>query len=378
MSATIDPYRVDVPETVLEDLRERLARTRWPDQLEGTGWDYGADLDYVRDLCRYWEHEFDWRAVERRLNSFDQFVTEIDGERVHFIHARSSDPDALPLLMTHGWPGSVVEFLDVIEPLTETFHVVCPSIPGYAFSGPTRHTGVHVHAVADRFVELMDRLGYERYVAQGGDFGSEVTRWLGSRHAEHVVGIHLNMLIVGPPDRPDAYDGLTEAELAAMAEAAEFAKTGMGYLQLQSTKPQTLAYGLTDSPAGLAAWIVDKFHAWTQHDGDVEQALSRDQMLANITTYWVTGTANSASRLYYESTRDRGPVTELRTDHKVEVPTGCAIYPGEILRPPRKWVEEVCPNIVHWVEMPAGGHFAAFEQPELFVDDLKAFARTLS
>jgi microsomal epoxide hydrolase len=271
----------------------------------------------------------------------------------------------------------VVEFLDVIGPLTETFHVVCPSIPGYAFSGPTRHTGVHVHSVADRLAELMDRLGYDRFVAQGGDWGSEVTRWLGSAHPDRVIGIHLNMLIIRPPDRPDAFEGLTEAELAAMGEAAEFVKTGVGYLQLQSTKPQTLAYGLADSPAGLAAWIVEKFHAWTDHDGDVEQALSRDQMLANITTYWVTGTANSASRLYLESMRDRGPSLEMGSGAKVAVPAGCAIYPGEIIRPPRKWAEEVLTDIVHWAEMPKGGHFAAFEQPELFVADLEAFAAKL-
>lgn len=383
MTAPIEPYRVEVPETVLEDLRARLANTRWPEQLPGVGWEPGTELEAVRELCRHWAHDFDWRAVEERLNGFDQFTTETaGGERLHFLHVRSPEANALPLVLTHGWPGSIIEFLDVIGPLADpvshggdaadAFHVVVPSIPGYAFSGPTRHPGFHAGTMAEAVKDLMADLGYERYGAQGGDWGSVVTRRLGRLDAEHLAGIHVNMMIVGPPAE-GAFDGLTEAELAALGEGAEMAKTGIGYLQIQSTKPQTLAYGLTDSPAGLAAWIFDKFHAWTDHPDDADSALTADQMLANIATYWVTGTANSAARLYWESTRAGTSAMDLDGSY-IDVPTGYAAYPGELIRPPRKWVEAVC-NLVHFVEMPSGGHFAAFEQPELFVDDLRTFFR---
>ena len=383
MTAPIESYRVEVPETVLDELRERLAHTRWPDQLPGTGWGPGAELDAVRRLCTYWAHEFDWRAVEERLNGFAQFVTEAQDERLHFIHVCSPEADALPLVLTHGWPGSVIEFLDVIGPLTDpvahggdaadAFHLVVPSIPGYGFSGPTRHAGVDAGKVSAAIAELMARLGFERYGAQGGDWGSLISRRLGVIDAGHVVGVHVNMFIVGPPKNGNAMESVTKAELTAMAEAAEMTKTGLGYMQLQSTKPQTLAYGLTDSPAGLAAWIFDKLHAWTDHAADEDSALSPDQMLANITTYWVTGTANSAARLYYESARARTAGQDMSVD-RVEVPTGYAAYPGELYRPPRRWLEAAC-NLVHYVEMPRGGHFAAWEQPHLFVDDVRTFFR---
>lgn len=383
VTAPIVPYRVEVPETVLEDLRERLANTRWPDQLPGVGWEPGAELEAVRRLCHHWAHAFDWRAVEARLNALDQFVTETpDGERLHFLHVRSPEADALPLVITHGWPGSVIEFLDVVGPLTDpvahggdaadAFHLVVPSIPGYGFSGPTRHAGFHAGVMADVLKYLMARLGYDRYGAQGGDWGSVVTRRLGHLDAEHLAGIHVNMMIVGPPAE-GAFDGLTEAELAALGESAEVANTGLGYYRIQSTKPQTLAYGLTDSPAGLAAWIFDKFHAWTDHPEGADSALTPDQMLANITTYWVTGTANSAARLYWESTRAGTSALDLDGTY-LEVPTGYAAFPGEMVRPPRTWIETVC-NLVHFAEMPRGGHFAAFEQPELFVEDLRTFFR---
>lgn len=383
MPAPIESYRVEVPEAVLDDLRGRLEGTRWPDQLPGTGWEAGADLGAVRRLCTYWAHEFDWRAVEERLNAFDQCVTEAQGERLHFLHVRSPEPGALPLVLIHGWPGSVIEFLDVIGPLTDpvahggdaadAFHLVVPSMPGYGFSGPTRHPGVDAGKVSAAIAELMARLGYERYGAQGGDWGSLISRRLGVIDAGHVVGVHVNMFIVGPPKDGDAMEGVTEAELTTMAEAAEMTKTGIGYMQLQSTKPQTLAYGLTDSPAGLAAWIFDKLHAWTDHAADEDSALSPDQMLANIATYWVTGTANSAARLYYESARARTAGQDMSVD-RVEVATGYAAYPGELYRPPRRWLEAAC-NLVHYVEMPRGGHFAAWEQPDLFVDDVRTFFR---
>ncbi len=383
MSLPIEPYRIDVPETVLEDLRQRLANTRWPDQLPGVGWEPGAELDAVRELCRHWAHGFDWRAVEARLNAFDQFTTETPGgERLHFLHVRSPEADALPLVLTHGWPGSIIEFLDVIGPLADpvahggdaadAFHIVVPSIPGYAFSGPTRHPGVDAGQVTEAVADLMGRLGYGRYGTQGGDWGSLIARRLGIVDAEHVAGVHVNMFIVGPPAE-GAFDHVSDDELARLGAGAEMAKTGIGYLQIQSTKPQTLAYGLTDSPAGLAAWILDKLHAWTDHGADEVSALTADQMLANITAYWVTGTANSAARLYYESKRAHTAGDDM-TIGRVEVPMGYADFPGELYRPPRAWLEAAA-NLVHFTTMPRGGHFAAWEQPELFVDDVRTFFR---
>lgn len=383
MTTAIEPYRVDVPEAVLGDLRERLARTRWPDQLPGTAWAPGAPLDAVRRLCAYWAEQFDWRAVEARLNGFDQFVTEAHGERLHFLHVLSPEDDALPLVLTHGWPGSVVEFLEVIGPLADpvahggeaadAFHVVVPSIPGYGFSGPTRHTGVDVATVAAAVAELSPvsaTTATPRRAATGG-------RWCrGAWGASTPLTWWACTSTCSSRDRPrggDAMEGVTEAEVAAMTEAGEVMKTGVGYMQLQSTKPQTLSYGLTDSPAGLAAWILDKLHAWTDHGPEEDSALTPDQMLANITTYWVTGTAHSAARLYYESARARTAGQDLSIGRS-EVPTGYAAYPGELFRPPRRWVEAAC-NLVHYAEMPRGGHFAAWEQPELFVDDVRTFFR---
>ncbi|MFO1538059.1 MAG: epoxide hydrolase family protein [Actinomycetota bacterium] len=381
MALEVTPFTVAVPEATLADLHERLARTRFPEQIPGAGWDYGSELEYVRDLVAYWRDAYDWRAQEARINAFDQFLTTIDGQRVHFVHQRSPEPDALPLLITHGWPGSVVEFLDVIGPLTDprahggdpadAFHVVAPSIPGYAFSGPTVERGWSPRRVAGAWATLMAGLGYDRYGAQGGDWGSIITTQLALVDPAHLAGIHLNMVVAGGPPGGDPGE-LTEAEQQGLADMAKYFETDSGYMQIQATKPQTLGYGLEDSPAGLAAWIVEKFRSWSDCGGNVESAFTRDQLLTNVMCYWCTGTAHSSARLYYENRVGDGWVAGQR----VEVPTGAAIYPREIIRPPRRWAEASY-NITHWREQPRGGHFAAMEQPGLFVEDVRDFFRTV-
>ncbi len=373
----IEPFEIAVPDEVLDDLTDRLGRTRWPDQIPGSGWDYGIDREYLQDLCAYWRDEYDWRAHEARLNAFDQFVTEIDGQRIHFLHARSPEEGAMPLLLSHGWPGSVVEFLHVIDPLrdpaahggdtADAFHVVAPSLPGYGWSGPTVDRGWNPSRMADAFAELMARLGYERYIAQGGDWGSMISTRIGIQDPEHVAGIHLNMLIAVPgrDDEP------TEEEAKAMADAMAIMSDGAGYQQIQGTRPQTLSYGLTDSPAGQAGWIAEKFLAWTDNDGTIESAVSRDDLLTNITTYWVTGTAGSSARLYYEAMHSGQFGLAGAT---VEVPTGAAVFPREILRASRRFAERRF-NVVHWSTFDRGGHFAAMEEPDLLVQDVREFAR---
>jgi len=373
----IRPYRIAVPDDVLTDLHDRLARTRWPERECVDDWSQGIPLDYTRELAGYWAHDYDWRAREAALNRFDQFVTEIDGLDIHFIHQRSSNPDALPLIITHGWPGSVVEFHKVIEPLTEDFHVVCPSLPGYGFSGKPTRTGWSVEKIAEAWATLMGRLGYDRYGAQGGDWGSAVTAQMGrngkgrSRSAGDIDGciaIHLNFLL-GFPTAESAQNPSPE-EASALAAIAEHVRWGTGYSEEQATRPQTLGYGLTDSPVGQLAWIVEKFWAWTDCDGHPENVLSRDEMLDNVMLYWATASATSSARLYWQSFKN------LVGGAPVEVPTGVASFPKEIVPTPRNWCESRY-NITHWTTMPRGGHFAAFEQPELFVDDVRAFFATV-
>lgn len=374
------PFEVAVSNDEITDLRDRLAATRWPDQLSGSGWTYGTDLEYLQRLCQYWREDFDWDAFESRLNAFDQFTTPIDGQRIHFYHVRSPDPDAHPLLLSHGWPGSVVEFLDVLGPLTDpaahgdasadAFHVVAPSLPGYGFSGPTADPGWDVARIADAFAELMEMLGYDSYLAQGGDWGALVSTLLAADHPDRVDALHTNMIMAGPPDVDDPTAMLDEEELADLEATREFRETGTGYYELQATKPQTAAYGLTDSPAGLAAWIVEKFHGWSDCDRNPEESFDRDRLLDNLSVYWLTGTINASMRLYYET--DPGALVPDR----VEVPMGHARYPAEISKTPRSWAEEIY-NVVHWAELPAGGHFAAMEVPELFVEDLRTFVRTV-
>lgn len=378
----IEPFRVDIPDAVLEDLRARLARTRLPNQVDGAGWDQGTELGYLQDLLAYWRDEFDWRAQEARLNSFDQYVTELEGQRIHFVHQRSPEPDAMPLLISHGWPGSVVEFLDVIGPLTDprahggdpadAFHVVAPSLPGFAFSGPTHERGWHPRRIAGAYAQLMADLGYDRYGAQGGDWGSIVCACVADLDPEHVSGLHLNFVTVPKPVDARVED-LTDEERQALGAMGEWRTTGAGYQEIQGTKPQSLGYGLEDSPAGVCAWIVEKFGAWSDGAPDPEASFTRDQLLTNITTYWVTATATSSARIYYEMRQiGRGALPQ----EYVAVPTGIANFPGEVTRTPRSWVEHRY-NVTHWTEHDRGGHFAAMQVPDLFVDDVRTFFRSL-
>ena len=362
----IRPFRIAVPDEVLSDLRDRLARTRWPERECVDDWSQGIPLDYTRELATYWAGEYDWRQREAALNRFDQFVTEIDGLDVHFIHQRSSNPDALPLIITHGWPGSVVEFSKVIEPLTVDFHVVCPSLPGYGFSGKPSSTGWGIEKIAQAWDALMARLGYQRYGAQGGDWGAAVTTQIG-RNGGNCIGIHTNMPVAFPSG---ALNDPTPEEKDALAAGEYYANWDSGYSKQQSTRPQTLGYGLADSPVGQLAWIVEKFWAWTDCDGHPENALTRDELLDNVMMYWITNSATSSARLYWESFRFFGAAG------KVELPTGIARFPKEIMRPPRSWCENSY-NVTHWTDMPRGGHFGAFEQPELYVEDVRAFFATL-
>jgi epoxide hydrolase len=373
------PFRAAVPQADLDDLAGRLARTRWPDEPAGSDWSYGVPLGYLQSLAAYWREEFDWRVHEAQLNGFEQYTTVVDGARVHLVHARSADPAALPLLITHGWPGSVLEFLDVIRPLTEgspAFHVVAPSIPGYGFSGPTPDTGWSVPRVARAWAALMAGLGYSSYGVQGGDWGSFISRELGVLDAGRVVGVHVNMF---PPVASSqaaqtpvagADDVLGDAEKAALERAREFRDDQAGYLRLQSTRPQTLAYALTDSPVGQLAWVVEKFKEWTfagRAGGLPEDAVGRDRLLANVTLYWLTRTAGSSARLYAEQVRAGGFRWRPST-----TPTGVAAFPAEILPAVRRFAERT-DNIVHWTTFDRGGHFAALEEPDLLVADIRAF-----
>ena len=374
----IEPFKIHIDESVLEDLRGRLARVRLPDQIPGTGWEYGIPTDYVADLVAHWRDTYDWRVHEARLNELEHFRTRIDGQSIHFVHARSTHEDALPLLMTHGWPGSIVEFLDVIPRLTDpeahggdaadAFHVVAPSLPGYGFSEPTRAPGWDVWRVARAFIELMRRLGHTRYGAQGGDWGAQVATRIGALDAAHCAAIHLNMAIV---DRPEEPISLTDQEKADLGAMAHFQRAEAGYAAEQSTKPQTVGVALNDSPAGLLAWIVEKFRTWSDCDGNPDNAFTSDQLITNVMMYWVTQTITSSSRLYWELMHSEQGAPEF-----VGVPTGVARYPHEVFRFPRAWVERRY-NVTYWSELPRGGHFAAMEQPDLFVDDVRSFFRTV-
>jgi pimeloyl-ACP methyl ester carboxylesterase len=383
VSDAVVPFRLDVPDADLVDLRDRLRRTRWPEAETVDDWSQGPPLAYVRELCGYWADGYDWRAAEARLNAFPQFRTVLDGDGpdgldIHLLHVRSPHPDALALVLTHGWPGSVVEFLKVLGPLTnpedprDAFHVVVPSLPGYGFSDRPVRRGWTVERIATAWAQLMARLGYSRYGAAGSDWGTTVSTRIGLQDPEHVVGIHV-VPPLAPPD-PATFDDLTAAERAALADL-ERGDDGDGYSHQQSTRPQTIGYGLTDSPALLCAWIVEKFAAWTDSGGRPDSVLTRDELLDNLMLYWLPGTGASAARLYWESFRGvreifRGPVTDV-----VDVPTGCSVFPRENPRPSRRWAERRFRDIRHWGEPARGGHFAAFEQPELFVDELRAFFR---
>ncbi|MFI9328679.1 epoxide hydrolase family protein [Kitasatospora sp. NPDC052868] len=380
------PFRIDVPQAALDDLDRRLAATRWPGELPGTGWQRGVPQGYLKELAEYWRTGFDWRKTEEHLNSFPQFLTEIDGVDIHFVHVRSPEPDAVPLILTHGWPGSFVEFLDVIGPLTDprahggdpadAFHVVIPSLPGYGFSGRPQETGWDTARVARAWAELMHQLGYGRYVVQGGDWGMPISLQLGLADPVHVAGVHVNMLATFPPQDEAAFAQLDEADHARLAFAMHFEQDGAGWRKIQSTRPQTLSYGLTDSPVGQLAWIVEKFKEWSAAESTPEDVVSRDRLLTNVALYWFTASAGSSAQLYYESNRlDSEFVQTWAGPWPLAAPVGVAVFPEDAVRPVRRWAEEILPTLAHWSEFDRGGHFAALEQPELFVGDVRAFAR---
>jgi epoxide hydrolase len=378
MTSQILPFNVAIPETELDDLRARLRRTRWPDRETVEDWNQGVPLAEAMKLVEYWIDRYDWRRCEAALNRYPQWITTIDGVPIHFLHVRSPHPRARPLLLTHGWPGAVLEFLKVIEPLTnptshggkeaDAFHLVIPSLPGFGFSGKPSSAGWSVPKIASAWAELMQRLGYEHYLAQGGDWGAAITTALGVLRPEALGSIHVNMPLVMP--REPGID-LSPAEAEMMKAMAYYAEYDSGYSHQQATRPQTLGYGLADSPAGQAMWIYEKFWRWTDCDGDPTRALSRDEMLDVITLYWLTNSGASSGRLYWESYKNGFFATQL------ELPVGCSIFAKEIYRAPRSWAERCMPQLVYWNEVGKGGHFAAFEQPRLFVDEIRGWHASL-
>jgi pimeloyl-ACP methyl ester carboxylesterase len=380
----VKPFRISVPARDLDDLRERLARTRLAPALSGDEWTHGTPPGYLAELVEYWRTEFDWARAEARLNELPQFTADVRGSRLHFVHQEGVGPAPLPLLFSHGWPGSFWEVSKIIGPLTDpaahggdpadAFHVIAPSLPGYGFSEHPGTPGISPSAIADRFHELVtDVLGYQRYGAQGGDWGAVITTCLGRDHGDRLAGIHVNMMaarpVVGDHSAP-----LTEAEQAFVEKSAAWRESETGYIGIQSTKPSTLGAGLSDSPAGLAAWIVEKFRTWSDCDGDVESVFGKDELLTNISIYWLTNSIATSTRLYYEARQDTG--TPLLSPGYIDTPTGFASFPGEISRPPREWVARAY-NLQRFTEFERGGHFAAMEQPAALVEDIRAFFRPL-
>lgn len=381
-NANIQPFKITIPDDVLTDLSERLARTRLPDEVPDTGWDYGTNLAYLTELIEYWRTKYDWRIHERVLNRFNHFKANIDSLEIHFIHQPGTGPNPKPLLLIHGWPGSVYEFNSIIPMLTrpsapgagDSFSVIAPSLPGYGFSSHPAKRGFGVAEMAATFHQLMtDALGYQRYAVQGGDWGAAITSAIGYGHREHLYGIHLNMVGAAPADeRGEA--NLSDEEKQFLAAAQKFRHEEAGYQAIQGTKPQTLAYGLNDSPAGLAAWIVEKFRTWSDCGGNVERRFSKDQLLTNVMIYWVTQSINSSTRLYYEQ---RHRPFRMARGTKIEAPTALALFPGELLLPPRSWADRIY-NLKRWTIMAQGGHFAAMEEPKLLAHDIREFFRDLS
>ncbi|MCG2840951.1 epoxide hydrolase [Sandaracinobacter sp. RS1-74] len=372
------PFHVDVPQPALDDLARRLAHVRWPDAGTVADWSQGVPLDRMQALVGYWRDRYDWRRCEAAINRWPGFRTRIDGLGIHFLHVRSPHAGAMPMLLTHGWPGSILEFLEAIGPLTDpqahggdaadAFHVVIPSLPGYGFSDKPDATGWNVERIARTWHLLMRRLGYDRYVAQGGDWGSAITRAMAVQQPPGLLGIHLNMVVCFPP--PD--EDYSDPQAVDARETAEAHKQwGLGYSTQQSTRPQTLGYALADSPVGQAAWIYEKFHAWTDNGGEPEEVLSRDSMLDTIMLYWLTDSAASSARLYWESFRS------AFGNAPISLPVACSIFPREMRRPPRRWAERIFSDIIHWGQPARGGHFAALEQPDLFVQEVRTGLRSL-
>ncbi len=378
----IRPYRISVPQADLDDLRERLARTRWTRDLPGAGWERGVPSGYLRELADYWAQDFDWRAHEAALNAYPQFITTIDGASVQFLHLRSAQPDATPLLLLHGWPGSIVEFLDMIGPLTDpaahggdpadAFHLVIPSLPGYGFSGPLGETGWTDGRSAAALAELMDRLGYDRYGVQGGDVGAFIAPLIGRMAPGRVIGVHVNALVTFPSGDPAEMAALTEAERARLAAMEKWQQQSSAYMQVQGTRPQTIGQALTDSPSGLLAWIVEKFQEWTNPAAVApEDAVDRDRILTDVSIYWFTATAGSAAHTYYERFNDP---SMWMPQERSAVPTAVAVFPTDIsIRP----FASQTSNVVRWSEFDRGGHFAALEAPDLLTADIREFFRTL-
>jgi pimeloyl-ACP methyl ester carboxylesterase len=374
----IKPFRIDIPQADIDDLHQRLSATRWPERETPDDWSQGIPLSYVKELCTYWHEEYDWRRCEAWLNGMPQFTTEIDGLDFHFLHIRSPHEHALPMVITHGWPGSVLEFSKVIGPLTDpgahggdpadAFHVVCPTLPGFGFSGKPSKPGWGVERIGEAWGKLMARLGYDRYVAQGGDWGAAVTSSMGLTETVHCAGIHTNMPIVRPSEV--VTQNLTDFEKDAIAGADYYWNSGSGYSKEQSTRPQTIGYGLVDSPVAQVSWIVEKFWDWTDSDGHPENVLSRDELLDNVMMYWLPGAGASSARIYWESF---GGITELQKE--ITMPAGVSIFPHEIFRSSKRWVEERYTNLVHYNVLEKGGHFAALEQPESFLDEIRTCFR---
>ncbi|MFT4518605.1 MAG: pimeloyl-ACP methyl ester carboxylesterase [Halioglobus sp.] len=382
MTTDIKPFKIDIAATQLDDLKTRLANTRWPDPQPMAGWEQGIPLDYSRELADYWLNSYDWRRFEAKLNSWEHFTTNIDGVDIHFIHQRSKHDNALPMILSHGWPGSLVEFHKIINPLVDptatggsaadAFHVVIPCLPGYGFSGKPTSTGTSVENIGRMWGQLMARLGYDRYVAQGGDWGAIITQSMAITETEHCAGIHVNMPLVIPD--PDTMDNLTEQEQSALAAMGAYGDVGSGYSKQQSTYPQTLGYGLADSPVGQMAWVVEKFYNWTDCETDgvkhPENVLTRDELLDNVMVYWLNNAGASSARLYWES-------FNVGSFDPIDMPVGCSIFPHEIFRSSRRWAEKRFSNLIHWNELDKGGHFAALEQPETFMEEVRTCFRAL-
>ncbi|WP_067709440.1 epoxide hydrolase family protein [Nocardia yamanashiensis] len=368
----IQPFKIDIPQADIDDLRDRLRRTRWTGELPGQGWDRGVPVDYLQQLAGYWADGFDWRTAEAELNELPQFTTEIDGQTIHFAHVRSDNPEAVPLLLLHDWPASFMIFREVVAPLSRDFHLVIPSIPGVAFSGPLATAGWHAGRIAAAFIELMSRLGYQRYGVQGQGGGAWDAVEIGRQAHERVVGVHVNGHVAFPIGQDGEMDGLTDAEMARLGKLQHFRDDMMGFAIQQSTRPQTLAYGLHDSPVGQLAWIVEKFREWTDPAVELpEDAIGRDNLLANVCLYWFTGTAGSSAGLYFDNAHNPDAWTPREPGI---VPTGVALAPTDITI--RRFAERDAP-VTHWTELEAGGNFLPMEQPDLFVADVRAFFRSL-
>jgi pimeloyl-ACP methyl ester carboxylesterase len=377
VSDAVAEFRLAIPAAALEDLRARLAATRWPERETVGDWSEGVPLAKAKALAAYWRSGYDLRRLERRLNAVPQYRTRIDGLGFHFLHVRSKDPNAIPIVLTHGWPGSVVEFLKVVGPLTdptghggkadEAFHVVVPSLPGFGFSDKPAERGWGLPRIARAWSMLMKRLGYASYVAQGGDWGAGVTTWMAKQHVEGLKAVHLNLPILFPP--PLVGEPSPE-EKAALAKLVAYGETGSGYARIQGTRPQTIGYSLSDSPVGQAAWIYEKLAQWSDPNDGPEHALTRDEILDNIMLYWLPNTGASSARLYFESF-----ATDFSTQ-KLDIPVAVSVFPGELYRPLKVWGERAYSKLFYWNEVARGGHFAAFEQPEIFVAELrKSFAQ---